>query len=177
MLGNVRIFIVMVGMYLFAGAAGAFTLEFTEAQLQEKIDAMMPLEKKRLLFTIVISDPALKLLQGEDRLNVRANLSVKVPGGVTGSGKVNITGKLRYDKDKGEFYLDEPVINEMHVDKVPDNYQAQIKSLTQKSVEKAMARKPVYKLKDDNVKQKLAKSTLQSVRVDGGKLIVEFGLF
>ncbi|NOX43996.1 MAG: DUF1439 domain-containing protein [Gammaproteobacteria bacterium] len=169
--------ILFINLLTLSGIANAFTLEFTEAEVQEKISAMMPLERKKLFLTMIIRDPIVKFLKNPDKVSVMANIEASVPGGMTGTGNVNIVGSLSYNKEEGSFYLKDPIINEMHIDKIQNKYQSTIKDLAQKVVVNVMSTRSVYKLRDDNVKHKLAKSTLNSISVSNQKLIVEFNLF
>lgn len=161
----------------YSNIAGALTLKFTEAELQEKVSAMMPLEKKKGFITIVFSDPVVKLLKESNKIGIKTNMAAKIPGGIKGTGMAEITGSLSYNKDESTFHMLDPVITTMHIDKVPDKFQPKIKALAQKSLSKTMATRPIYKLRDDNMKHKLAKSTLKNISVKDGKLLVEFSLF
>jgi len=91
-------------------------------------------------------------------------------------GKVNFNGELDYRPPKGSFYLKNIVIKEI-------SYKD--KSLTDKSiVNKAIQMTlklllkvfPVYTLKQDNFKQKLAKYLLKKVSVKGDKLSIIIGI-
>ncbi len=168
---------IMLMFFLVSTSVSAFTLEFTEAQLQEKIEAMMPIKKKKLFVTVIISNPVIRLLKKSNRLAVKADISANALGSEKGSGKIEITGSLLYNAKKGTFHLKDPKIESMHIDDVPDMYQAKIKSLAQSAIIKTMATRPIYKLKEDNLKQKLAKASLNSILVKGGKLIIDFGFF
>lgn len=161
----------------YSNIAGALTLKFTEAELQEKVSAMMPLEKKKGFITIVISDPVVKLLKDSNRIGIKTNMAASIPGLINGTGMAEITGSLSYNKDKGTFHMLDPVITAMHIDKVPEKFQPKIKDMAQKSLSNTMATRPIYQLRDDDMKHKLAKATLKSVAVKEEKLVVEFGLF
>ncbi len=171
-----KIFVILI-FALISTSVNAFTLEFTEAQLQEKIEAMMPIKKKKLFVTVIISNPVIRLLKESNRLAVKADISADALGASKGTGKIEITGSLLYNAKKGTFHLKNPKIESMYIDDVPDMYQAKIKNLAQSAIIKTMAARPVYKLKEDNLKQKLAKASLKSILVNDGKLIIEFGLF
>ena len=56
-------------------------------------------------------------------------------------------------------------ITDIELDKVSQKNIKQIKGLVQSITSKILAKKPVYRLKDDNLKHKLAKDMLQSIAV------------
>ncbi|MGJ8691292.1 MAG: DUF1439 domain-containing protein [Thalassotalea sp.] len=158
-------------------SALSYTLEFSEAELQSKLDAMMPLVKKKLFMKITISAPKLDLIDNANELALFANINVSAPGGLNGSGKTKIKGSIDYRPEQGAFYLKNPEVIELHINGVLPQYQMKIKELAQASIAKALLKQPIYKFKDDDMKQKMAKSTLTSVVVKNGKLLVNLSMF
>ncbi len=153
-----------------------YTVEITEAELQEKIEAMMPLEKNKLFISVILSDPDITLIEGNDEVGIFSNIEVVTPVG-KGKGKAYITGTLSYDPEKGAFFYKKPKIDRLEIDKVPEKYIPKVKKIAEKLARKILKKKPVYKLKDDTLKQKLAKSLLQSVSVKDKVLLLELSVF
>lgn len=157
--------------------AFSFTKEFTEAEIQEKVAAMMPLEKKKFFITVIFSNPIVDLLESNNKIGIISDIQVKAPGGIKGKGKAHITGSLSYNNKKGEFYLNNPIISELKVDRVPEKYLPKVKNVAELALKKITSVRPIFKLKDNNLKQKLAKSLLKSIKVEKEKLIVELSPF
>ena len=159
--------------------AFSYTVEIPEEELQKKVSAMMPIEKKKLFVTVVLSKPEVDLMEGEDKIGVFSHIEVRVPGaaGLKGSGRVNITGSLSYDAKKGAFFFHKPSIVRLEVDKIPGKYMKNVKKAVELIAKKVLATRPVYTLKDDNVKQKLAKSVLETVSVKDQQLEVVLSVF
>lgn len=153
--------------------AFTFTKEFTEAELQQKIEAMMPLETQQLFMTIFITEPRLDLIEGSNQLSIQAT----APGGLQGNGTTHIMGEISYQPDEGAFYLHNPIILKLKIDGIQEIYQPEIKQIAQIALSEALLQQPVYKLDDDNLQHKLAKSKLESVLVKDEKLIVKFKMF
>ncbi|AOW78737.1 hypothetical protein A3Q34_18970 [Colwellia sp. PAMC 20917] len=154
-----------------------YTQEITEQEIQEKISAFMPIEKKKYFVTVTLSNPIIDLLKESDEIGIRANIDASAPGGIKGSGEVMIKGTLDYEPKKGEFYFKNPTIISLAIDKVPKNFTPKIQDIAQAALSKVMAVYPVYKFKDDNVKHKLAKAVLKSLKVKDEKLIITLGVF
>ena len=150
----------------------SYTQEFTEIELQEKIEAMMPLEKTKFFITLIVTSPKLKLLEGSDELSIKADIAVHAPGGIKGTGTTTITGSITYNPTQGSFHLLNPTVVDLHIDGINQQYQPKIKQMAQTAISNAMANLPLYKLKDNDLKQKLAKSVLESVEISNGKLLV-----
>ena len=154
-----------------------YTLEFTEVQLQEKISAMMPVTKQTMMATIVVDSAKLELIEGSDKLAIAAKLNAKLLGNLNATGNLKIQGTLSYNAKEGAFYLKDPEIIDLNINEIPPNFHDQIKQLAQKGVTKKLSEQPVYKLKDDDIKQSLAKSMLKSLQVKNKILIATLGLF
>jgi len=154
-----------------------YTLEFTQPELQEKISAMMPVTKQTMLATVVVDNAKLELIEGSDKLAIAAQLNAKILGNLNASGDMKIQGTLSYNAKEGAFYLKNPEIIELNINEIPPRFHDQIKQLAQKGVAKKLSKQPVYKLKDDDTKQSLAKSMLKSLQVKNKTLIATLGLF
>ncbi len=157
--------------------AFSYTKEFTELELQEKVEAMMPLEKKKFFVTVIITEPKLDLIEGSNELGIQAHIQAIVPGKLKGNGTTKITGSISYVPDEGAFYMNNPTIIDLKINGIPDKYQPKIKKLAQITISKVLSSRPFYKLKDDNLKHKLAKATLDSVIVENEKLLVTLSAF
>ena len=160
-----------------AVSALSYTLEITESELQEKVSAIMPIEKKRYFTKIILSNPKVDLIGETNEIGVLIDIVVKGPGGISGQGNANIKGGITYDKKKGAFYLKNPSIVSLNVGKVNGKIKKQIKKLLQYALKKALAKRPVYQFKDDKLKHRLAKSVLESVTIKNEKLLVRLSLF
>jgi len=156
--------------------AFSYTQEFTEAELQQKIEAMMPLEKKKYFVTIIVTAPKLDLLEGSDELSIKADIAMQAIAGIKGSGTTTITGSITYNPAQGSFHLLNPTVADLHIDGIDEQYQPKIKQMAQTAITNSMANFPLYTLQDNDLKQKLAKSVLESVVISDGKLLVKLNL-
>lgn len=168
--------LIILALTNFANAF-SYTKEFTEVELQQKVEAMMPLEKKKFFITIVITDPTMDLIESSNKLGIQAHIQAIAPGGIKGSGITNITGTISYAQAEGSFYLKDPTIVSLQINGMPDKYQKKIKSLAQASISKVLSSRPIFKFKDDSLKHKLAKAALESVVVENQKLLVKLSVF
>lgn len=157
--------------------AYSYTLEISEQELQNKISSMMPMERKLLVVSIIISDPKVTLIKDSNKIGIFTNLAVIAPDGAKSTGRVSFTGTLNYDPNQGAFYFHNPVIEKLEIDKLSDQYSADIKQITQLAVSSAMAAYPVYKLQNDVLRQKYVKSVLESIAVNDGKLLITLKAF
>jgi hypothetical protein len=163
-------------MSLMANAAMAFTytLELSEADLQTRITSLQPIKQQKFGITVIFTDIKIGLIQIFDEISFSSPLEIHGPSGLKASGAVTMRGKLRYDENLGEFFLDAPVIDDFKVDGVTGSLLAQIKSITQFAARTILAKNAIYKL-DNTLKQKLVKSLLKSVDVKNKKLFIVLG--
>jgi hypothetical protein len=154
-----------------------YTQEITEQEIQEKVSALMPVVKKKYFVTVKISDPKIDLIKEINEVGILANIDASAPGGIKGNGEVMIQGALDYDPKKGAFYFKNPKIISLKIDQVPANFIPDIQALAQTALTNALATYPVYQFKDDNLKHRLAKSVLKSLKVQDEKLLITLSAF
>ncbi len=154
----------------------SYTVEISEAKLQQKVLAMMPMEKRSFIFTVTLSEPEIELIEGSNQIGVFTHIKIVIPGLVKGTGRAKIAGSLSYKSETSEFFFKDPSIEKLEIDKVPERYIPKVKKIVQKIASKILATRPIYKLKDDNLKHKLAKAMLKSVAVKDKKLLLEMSV-
>ncbi len=137
----------------------------------------MPVTKQTMLATIVVNDAKLDLIEGSDKLAITAKLKANALGNLTANGVVKIEGSLFYKASEGAFYLKDPKIVELNITQVPVQFHEQIKTLAQSGLAKSLAKRPVYKLKETDIKQSLAKTMLKSIVVKNQTLVATLGFF
>lgn len=152
--------------------AYSYTVELTEAQLQQQLASMMPVTREQMFVTVTLSEPILELGNGGDKIGVFSSLDITAPGGIKGTGRAKIEGRISYKKQTGEFFLYNPTITHIEIDQVPAQFHSNIKQLAQLGLNGALKGKPIFKLDDTNSQQKMAKSMLQSVKIEPGKLLI-----
>jgi hypothetical protein len=113
------------------------------------------------------------LEQKSSRIGLAFSMSVDVPGIMTGKGQGSIDGDLEYRQETGEFYLHDPKIRRLDVHDFPADIASSIQQALQELMRHSLPVILVYKLKDDDIGQRMTKSILSSVAVRNGKLILE----
>lgn len=137
----------------------------------------MPLERKQQFITIVITDPVIDFHETSNELSMKANIAATAFGGIKGKGTTHISGSISYNPETGSFHLQNAKILELTIENVKEQYQTQIKQIAQIAIANALSTYPLYTLNDGDMKQKLAKSVLESVVVQDEKLLVNLKVF
>jgi len=157
--------------------AFTYTQEITEAEIQQKVASMMPLKRTKSFLTVILSKPKIRLNDGSDQISFYSKVKLKALGGLTGNGSTKIKGSIEYNAAKGEFYLRNPKIVDLKMKDVPSSFMPKIKSLAQSFLSQSLKKRPIYRFKDNDLKQKLAKSVLKSVTIKNKKLQVVLSAF
>ena len=96
-----------------------------------------------------------------------------MPGGLKGSGRGKLFGSVRYERNEGAFYLDEPKLRELEIKRVPAQLNKEIAKIAEGALVKALQRYPLYRLNESDNKQKMAKAMLESVKVEDQQLLIK----
>lgn len=144
----------------------SYTLEMTEQQIQQKIDALMPLKKKQLFFLITLTGAKVDLIEGKNEVSLFSQIQVDAPNNIRATGRAEIGGTLIYKAKEGAFYLHNAVVKTLEVDQLDKSLMPTVKQLAQGAISQSLSKHPVYQLNDEDLQQKLAKTTLKSIRVE-----------
>ena len=155
----------------------AYTIEITESQLQAKVAAMMPMQKKNMFVAVTLSDPKVDLLSESNEIGLFTHIEVIALGSLKGSGRANIAGALRYEAEAGEFFIQDPKLISLEVDNVDKKFIPKIRDFVQLAITQAMSVYPVYRFNEEDIQQRFAKGALKSVVVDQEKLWVTLSIF
>ncbi len=155
----------------------SYTMEITEQELQNRITAMMPIEKDAFFIKVKILNPKVRFLKHNNQISIASTVKINAITGYKGDGKIKMTGTILYKPEQAAFYFINPVINTIKIKNVPQQYMLQIKAITQNLLQNSLSHYPIYTLDANDENQKLAKSYLKSVKVEQHILKLELSLF
>ena len=112
-----------------AATALEHTIEVTEQEIQTKISAFMPLERKQYFVTIKISNPKIDLIKETNEIGLFASIEANALGGIQGKGEVMIKGTLQYVQQQGAFYFNNPTIVSLAIDNVPESLIPKVQNM------------------------------------------------
>ena len=156
-----------------------FTIEISEKELQEKVSALMPMSAKELFITVTVSEPTIELIKETDKVAILLHVEVRALSGLYGTGRGKVVGSISYNADETAFYFQDITVERFELDQIPGEAAPSLKVIAQivgVAANQAMLSHPIFVLSDDDMKQKLLRSTLESVKVDDGKLLVTMSL-
>lgn len=165
----------LIALALTACRSGV-TLSLTADEIQQKLDSKLPLSKSKLHITATVEKVQVILKEGADRIGARTTMQLDLPlaGEVLGSATVN--GQLRYVPDEGAFYLDSSQLSDLEVARIPESLRGPVQDVMSAAMQAYFSAAPIYRLKQSDFKQSLARYVLREVTVRDGKLLVTVGL-
>jgi hypothetical protein len=174
----ILIAVVAGAYYYFSGKE--YVIRLSESDIQKKLEEKLPLTKTYLLIIeVTLNNPRVHLENGSGRVgagldvefNITLNKTLKPIGGT-----VDASAGIRYVAENGQFFLTNPIIENLEVRGVPEKYIDKINFALTKAIAEYYARHPIYTLKTSDTKQALAKMVLQDVIVENNELVVTLGI-
>tara|TARA_R110001592_G_C13176113_1_gene750348 strand:- start:1439 stop:1978 length:540 start_codon:yes stop_codon:yes gene_type:complete len=157
-------------------SALSYTIEVPKQVIEDQISLHMPLVKKLPLASIRLSEPQLNLLEASNEVSLFLNVDVVMLKGFKGSGQGEIVGSIDYRSGEGAFYLANPRVVNLKVNHVPTVLMPQFTQAAQLLLSKSLATYPVYRLKEDDATQKMAKASLKKVSISRDTVLLTLGL-
>ena len=152
------------------------TVELTREDLQQHVDSLMPVQSQLLMIQLALSDPQVSLPEGQNRIAIASRLRALAPGLIDATGRAELSGTIRYQRQEGAFYLDQPVINALQIDQIPAQQTEPLKELLEVALSHALLSTPIYTLSKDNMKERMAKMMLKRVEVRDQKLLLHLDM-
>ena len=92
-------------------------------------------------------------------------------------GSVFISGQIDYRPLGGEFYLKDTHIDNLNLQGISKERVKQVELMLEIIARGLLSKIPIYRLKEENLKHRLAKSMLKSVKINNGKMEIALELF
>ncbi len=169
---------ILAAVYFFHGRT--YVLRFSEQQLQEKLDARLPLTRTYLLiFTITLDHPRVSLRSASNRvgLGIDAKINIRVADQPeTLGGSLDVSGGVKYVADRGQIFLTDPLIEHISIQGIPDQYAAAAAGAVKKALSDFYAERPLYTLSSFVPSEAATRLVLKDVVVQGGELVVTLGI-
>jgi hypothetical protein len=149
-------------------------MDIDQAQIQQRLAARFPQHNCALaLACLDVTDPQVILAEGTDRIGFAANVNVTL-GRRQMQGRVAFSGVLRYVRYQGDFYLDDIRIDDLQLSQFPPELATVLRLRGPAAMRRALEGHPVYTIKGDTAREKLAKLAVSNVRVVNGRVRVTF---
>jgi hypothetical protein len=166
----------VVGVLAVAWAAvgRALSYDVSQAELQTRVERLYPYENcKLLLACVTLAEPRVELIKGVERIGVASQLAIKGLGREA-RGRIRVSGRLRYEADKGSLFLADFDIDSLEVDGLSTRWAQTLRSNLPSVLRVAFERVPVWTLDDRAFASRVARLALRDVRVEDGRVRIRF---
>ena len=168
--------LVLVLACAFPGGCGvSYTVSLTAADLQQTLHRQLPVSKSKFLVTATVRALDVELMESGNLILLRPEVDLGIAGQSALRGRAVVAGQLRYAPDTGEFFFDHPTIVDVAIEGLPESLRPTAEEVIARCAEGYLAATPVYRLKQGDFKQSLAKMVLKSVRARNGRLDIVIG--
>ncbi len=170
---------------ILAGAAAAFFLpdrqfeiRLSEEQIIQAVSKKLPFEKSYfVIFDVTLDNPRISLPEDSERVHAGLDVAVDIRlGDRRVVGSTDASAGIRYQPETGQFFLVEPNVEALALQGMLVAYSEKVDAAVAQALAVFFEKRPVYTLKDDDTRQKVAKYTLKKVIVVDGVLVVTLGL-
>jgi len=155
-----------------------YTMEISPLMIQNNIAKQFPVKKRYTLGILELQEPIVGLKEGSDRMQTGINFAYKPQFFSSLTGKINISGKIFYNKEKKAFYLLEPKIDKLQFNNtsIPSLISNDLKGIMGGVVNAIFKEFPVYELTSETLSSRIMQKTVKNAQVKDGKLLVTFGV-
>ena len=172
------LFPVLMVILIVAGCGGKIwqkTITITEEQIEEKLADKFPIDKASAWYEAHFDEPLVDLQPGSERVTFALSTTLDFMG-ETYSGTIMMSSGLEYKPNEGSFYLVDSQIEELEIENLDASKISNITTVLSQAVKFGLDKWPVYRLKQSDIKQQLAKTVLQSVIIYDGHIEAVIGI-
>lgn len=174
----------VVLIILLVALGGAFlylrhghVYEIAEADIQQSIDSHFPVEKCVLVFCLELSQPFVRLNDGQARIEFGSRALMEVAfSDDEYDGSAEYSGELNYDAERIAFFLNNARLESLQVSGVSEKHKENLDKLASLLVSEYLRTNPVYSFKDTTLELIAPWLELKEVMMRDGMLQIRMGL-
>jgi len=177
-------------------------IELTQDQLQNIVGGMFPLDNSDAdaRVDVTLANPVVTIADGTDRVRMAIDVTAAVelidteerPAAARAgnairnavsdrertplTGTVAVSTGIRYDNDHGQIFLESVNIEQLDIDRLPDNNRGVVRRLISASISRALQDTPIYTLEEAGTIGNIADTLLRDLTIADGVLRITIGV-
>ena len=155
-------------------------ISISESQINAAMAKSFPVTQTFLqIIDLTYSNPRVTLLPGSDRvqLELQAGLTIKLlPGAKNLKGTTLIDSGVRYKADTHQFFLADPKIRRLEIDRLPPDYADRVTKIALELTRSRLEATPIYTVEGPQAAMLAANVLIKDVRVKDGAVQIVLGL-
>lgn len=154
-----------------------YVYEISENDIQSRIDGQFPVQKCVLVFCIELKKPFVRFTERDTRIEFGSAARMEIAFSEDKyDGEAGFSGRLKYVRDKGAFFLDDSRLEYLRVNGVSDENRKNLDHLAAAMVKDYLNANPVYSFKHTVLELVAPWLELKDVKVHDGVLRIRLGL-
>lgn len=151
--------------------------EIAEADIQQSIDSHFPVEKCVLVFCLELSQPFMRLNDGQARIEFGSRALMQVAfSDDEYDGSAEYSGELVYDAEQIAFFLNDARLESLQVSGIAEKHKENVDKLASLLAREYLRAHPVYSFKDTTFELIAPWLELKEVMMRDGVLRIRMGL-
>ena len=167
--------LILLAATLSAAACGyQADVKVSRDKIQNLLEKKFPIEKDAVIAKLTLQSPKV-FFHGGNQIGIR----LQYDAGILGKhavGEVAFHGPPVYKPEEGAFYLSGLTIDEFTINEDSLSHKDKLWGRVSSVLDKVIPHVPLYHLRQQDFKHKLAKLLLKKVRVEGEELILTMGV-
>ena len=155
---------------------GEKVVTLTRDEIQARVAPRFPITQNWLILNVALSEPEIFLSEGANQIGINMLVELNIPLLKPISGYLGIAAVPRYDAKSKSLYLDQATVERLDLPGLMPELQDKARTTIESIARQELAKRPIYELKDRNLKEVTAAYTLREVQVRDGKLRATFAL-
>lgn len=154
-----------------------YVYEISQADIQRRTESQFPVNRCVLVFCIELSDPFVRLKDGQTRIEFGSDALMEVAfSNDTYDGNAGFSGELSYVRDKSAFYLQGARLEYLEVSGVSEERKEQLNELAALLVSEYLRTNPIYSFRNTALDLIAPWLELKDVDIRDGMLRIRLGL-
>lgn len=169
------VLVTLAGAFLYLRHGHVY--EIAEADIQQSLDSHFPVEKCVLVFCLELSEPFVRLNDGQARIEFGSRALMEVAfSDDEYDGSAEYSGELMYDAEQIAFFLNDSRLESLQVRGVAEKHKENLDKLASLLVSEYLRANPVYSFKDTAFELIAPWLELKEVMMRDGVLRIRMGL-
>ncbi len=176
-LSRIAIIIILATVVLSCiqeGKNPGFEVSLSPSVINGFLEKQFPISEELKVGRITLKDPKVLSIDKNEKLNVGLGFDYKLPLFPSISGKILLSGGIKYNPEKQALYLKNPEIKDFEImqKKIPSLLSAESRRILSSVISSVFNQIPIYKFDRKSIYGHFVKD----IRVEKGKIVVRFGI-
>lgn len=169
--------VALVVVAALLGFRRGYVYEISQTNIQTRLESQFPVKKCLFVLCVELKDPFVRLSEHETRIEFGSNAHMGVAFSKDQyDGEAGFSGRLKYVRDEGAFYLDDSKLEYLKVKGMSDRDKKNLDHLAAVMVKEYLRTNPIYRFKDSIMALIAPWLELKEVTVSNGVLRIRLGL-